>query len=237
MASRNTVYQGKNGSWYARVNGQRRTLNTRPEHLRLLRLMEAEANEEAQQAERTAPPIEEEYRVIILRGLPGSGKTTWAREFIRYRGWYKRVSKDDLRGMFDHGRYSSDSEKLIRKMQSRLITELLREGRNVVVDNTNLSSRDIREIYDASIVYWEAKSYLSVKELEFHTPIEECIRRDALRPNPVGETRIREMAERWHWGDPERDEELAEQRGEMAATIERLVQMPSWAVGHEDLYQ
>lgn len=235
--SRNKVYLSKSGSWYARVNGRRQTLNTRAEHEHLLRIMQAEANELARNPEQAASASSEDHRVIILRGLPGSGKTTWAREFVKYHGWYRCVSKDGLREMFDFGRYDFDKEKLIRKIQGRLIRELLREGLNVVVDNTNLSERDIREIKDASIVWWQNKTYLSVRILEFHTPIEECIRRDALRPNPVGATRIRELAERYRWGDPERDEELVEQRREMAATIERLVQAPSWAVGHEDLYQ
>lgn len=218
------VYQSKNGSWYARVNGCRQTLNTRAEHNQLFQLMQAEANEQELCPDRAV----EDCRVIILRGLPGSGKTTWAREFIKYRPWYRRVSRDALREMLGFGRYDGEQEKLIRTMQSLLITELLREGRNVVVDNTNLRERDVREIKSASVVYWEGKSYLSLRVLEFHTPLEECIRRDALQPTPVGAERIREMAEQSGWGK-QKDEP-----SEMAAIIERLMERPSWALDGDD---
>lgn len=222
-------YQDTHGVWWARVEGQRKTLNTRQATHELLDEMRAEANERARHLERAV----EDHRVIILRGLPGSGKTTWAREFIKHRPWYRRVSRDALREMFAFGCYDYTDEKLIRKVQCQLIRDLLREGSHIIVDNTNLRERDVKEIKGASVVYWEGESYLSVRVLEFHTPLEECIRRDALRPRPVGAERIREMAERYGWGAPERDAELAEQRAEMAATIEKLRERPSWARDRE----
>lgn len=43
-------------------------------------------------------------RVIILKGLPGSGKSTWAKEQLeKYPGRYKRICKDDLRAMLASG--------------------------------------------------------------------------------------------------------------------------------------
>jgi len=46
--------------------------------------------------------------VTILKGLPGSGKTTWAKEQIaKSPGNYKRINKDDLREMLDNSRSRS----------------------------------------------------------------------------------------------------------------------------------
>ena len=222
---RDEYYRDKHGVWWARVNGQRKTPNTRQAVFDLLHEMRAEANEQVLHPDR---PVED-CRVIILRGLPGSGKTTWAREFIKYRPWYRRVSKDALREMFAFGEYDYNDEKLVRKIQGQLIRDLLREGSSVVVDNTNLRERDVREIKGASVIYWQDKSYLSVRVLEFHTPLEECIRRDALRERPVGAERIREMAERHGWDE----QDMTEQCSEMAATIERLMERPSWALDRE----
>jgi hypothetical protein len=38
-------------------------------------------------------------KLIITRGLPGSGKTTWARQQVRF----VRVNRDDLREMLHGG--------------------------------------------------------------------------------------------------------------------------------------
>ena len=43
-------------------------------------------------------------KVILTRGLPGSGKSTWAKQMLDEKpGHYKRINKDDLRAMLDNG--------------------------------------------------------------------------------------------------------------------------------------
>ena len=51
-------------------------------------------------------------KVYMMKGLPGSGKTTRAMEMLAENpNGIKRVSKDDLRAMLDNGRWSGDAEK------------------------------------------------------------------------------------------------------------------------------
>lgn len=222
MASRipenGDILQNKHGIWYVRMPGQRRTPNTSRAAYELLEEMRIDA------ARPSARP--EGGDVIILRGLPGSGKTTWARDFIRYRQWYRRISKDALREMFSFGRYSPQSEKDVVKLRNALLMDVLKDCPHAVVDDTNLTDRHVRDIKSHAIGWWNGAPRISIEILEFHTPLEECIRRDALRPTPVGAERIHEMNERWQY---ECDVDTDEDRLRMAQRIEELRVKPDWA--------
>ena len=186
----NKVYQDKHGTWWARANGQRKTLNTGRAHVDLLKEMKDDANREARL--RNDPDVRQlnGLELIILRGLPGSGKSTWAREFVAACPWFKRISRDDLRQMLDGGKYSAHNEKFVCTIRNRMIRECLRDGSSVIVDDTNLKDRDIREIKGCAFIDMEA---VPVRIMDFDTPLAVCIERDAQRPTPVGAVRIREM--------------------------------------------
>lgn len=127
--------------------------------------------------------------VIILKGLPASGKSTYAKEQLaKYPGRYKRVSKDNLRAMLDDNRWSKANEKFILKVRDMLILAALQEGYHVIVDDTNLlpkHEQTIRELVKG----------LAVVEIQDFTdvPLETCIERDRHRQNYVGEAVIRKM--------------------------------------------
>lgn len=127
-------------------------------------------------------------RLLLLKGLPASGKTTFAKELVRKDGNWVRVNKDDLRSMLNGGKWSGKHERRIVQLERQLVEEALRDGKNVVIDDTNFNlahERRYREI---------AKQYNADFEIkEFDTPLEECIKRDNARPNGVGETVIRKM--------------------------------------------
>ena len=38
-------------------------------------------------------------KIIITRGIPGSGKTTWAKDVVKENSNYIRINRDDLRIM------------------------------------------------------------------------------------------------------------------------------------------
>ena len=130
--------------------------------------------------------------VFVLKGLPGSGKSTWAKEQVRASGGrMKRINKDDLRAMLDDGEFSPANERFVVKLRDTLVLAALAAGYSIIVDDTNFDpyhERRIREL---------AGTRARVTVRFFDVPLDECIRRDALRAHPVGETVIREMAERW----------------------------------------
>ena len=75
--------------------------------------------------------------VVILRGVSGSGKTTFAKRMPRVR-----ISRDDLRrllfGIEGKAVLTSEQEKKVTKYQREWIERELLEGNDVVVDDTNL---------------------------------------------------------------------------------------------------
>lgn len=65
------------------------------------------------------------------------------------------------------------------------------------MDDTNLDQKHEKRIRELALLY-EAKVIIK----EFDTDVNECIKRDALRPNPVGAKVIREISERYQFGIP-----------------------------------
>ena len=121
-------------------------------------------------------------KVIILKGLPASGKSTYAKKLIDDNpGMYKRVNKDDLRAMLDNSKWSRDNEKFILKIRDEIILQSLSSGKHVIVDDTNLAPKHesrIREIVKGKATV-EIVGFLGVSP-------EECIKRDLKRANSVG---------------------------------------------------
>lgn len=127
--------------------------------------------------------------LTITRGLPGSGKSTWARQQPGVR-----VNRDDLRNMllpdWPHG--DQDHEDTLTSIQLAAIRELLLRGLDVIVDDTNLNPDVVNRLRQSAQRFYAE----FVIEDFTHVPLETCIERDAARPNPVGEQVIRGMWEK-----------------------------------------
>lgn len=127
-------------------------------------------------------------KVILTKGLPASGKTTWAIEMINnHPNRYKNICKDDLRKMLDNSQHSKARESFILRVRNSLILQALDEGYHVIISDTNLHEKHEQEIRELV----RGKAEVEIKF--FDVPLEECIRRDKLRENPVGEKVITEM--------------------------------------------
>lgn len=137
-------------------------------------------------------------KLTIVRGLPGSGKTTWAK--AQPDAW--RVNRDDIRAMYtgvwDYGHNSM--ENLVTVLQKQLIVELLVRGVHVIVDDTNLDWRHVQMLIGLARSVRDVSVQVEVKEF-LHVPVEECIRRDAARLNPVGSDVITGMYIKYMGGE------------------------------------
>ncbi|MGW0486168.1 AAA family ATPase [Nonomuraea sp. NPDC003214] len=136
--------------------------------------------------------------LLFTRGLPGSGKTTFARTWVADDPASRaRVNKDDLRAMAHASVYLDDStERQIDAIRDTAITSLLRAGIDVVCDDTNLPQSVADHLAQLAT---EAGSVVHVQDLTV-IPLEVCIRQDAARPKPVGEEVIRRMHEQYLQG-------------------------------------
>lgn len=129
--------------------------------------------------------------INMLKGLPASGKSTLALEMVREEK-VKRVSKDALRAMLHGGEYSLETEVFVLDVRNAIVELALRKGFDVVIDDTNLNpahQEQLRFLADSLGAQFNV--------IEINTPLDECIRRDKERFNPVGEAVIRGMYEKY----------------------------------------
>ena len=127
--------------------------------------------------------------LLMLKGLPASGKSTFSRELCANSS-FKRINKDELRAMLHDSKHTKTKEKFILKARDALIELALSNGFSVVVDDTNLA-----EYHEATLAEL-AKKYKATFEIKFfNVSVDECIKRDLVRPNSVGSTVIRRMYE------------------------------------------
>ena len=111
-------------------------------------------------------------KILVLQGPPASGKSTFARNFIKDNHNYVIVSRDDIRDSL--GEYWVPSrENLVSKIERDNIISSIDMGFNVIIDATNLNPKTIAK--------WEAiadEKQCDIEYREFWVPFHEAIARD-----------------------------------------------------------
>jgi len=133
--------------------------------------------------------------IIILRGIPASGKSTYAKQLVKDNpGMYKRINRDDMREMLDVYHFSKGNEKFVKKVRDILIKMALEDGKHVIVDDTNISMKNINRITQLADEHRKKTGHdVKVEVKEFEVDLEEAIERDSKRERPVGSRTIRKM--------------------------------------------
>lgn len=140
-------------------------------------------------------------KLILTQGLPGSGKTTWAEQFVTDNPGFVNINRDDIRRKIYPGKglkLRSKQEECVTGIQQERCREAVVSGKSVIISDTNLNERylsywvSFAKLYDLELEY---KSFLDV-------PVDECIRRDLARENSVGPDVIRNMYKKYIYRSP-----------------------------------
>jgi len=140
--------------------------------------------------------------LTITRGLPSSGKTTWAKgEVAESGGGMVRINRDDFRvmlfGVAGQGYYDCTKEELwsrektVTRVQHSAIQAALGLNKDIVVDDTNMPvrrCRELRSIATRAGADFKVQSFANV-------PLDTCLEWNAARPEDarVPEKVIRDM--------------------------------------------
>ena len=78
-------------------------------------------------------------KIILCRGIQGSGKTTWAKQWVLEDPEHGvRFNNDDIRNML--GKYWVTSrEDLVKNLKHTFLCTSMSYGFDIVIDNMNLS--------------------------------------------------------------------------------------------------
>ena len=153
-------------------------------------------------------------KIILCRGIQGSGKTTWAKQWVLEDPEHRvRFNNDDIRNML--GKYWVPSrEKLVLDLKKQFIMSSVMAGYDIVIDNMNLNPKEVEfyktyiekhniimqffnELDEETKLGFKDDSKYELKFKDLFTPLQECIERDSKRPNPIGEEVIKKTYEKY----------------------------------------
>lgn len=136
-------------------------------------------------------------RIILTRGIPASGKSTWAKqEVLKDPEHSIRINRDDLRNM--SGKYWVPArEDYIISCRNQLLNLAICIGFDtIIIDDMNLNTKDFEYVSivvdKANEIIKDIKNKYKIEFKDFtNIPLDVCLERDSKRENPIGENVIR----------------------------------------------
>lgn len=121
--------------------------------------------------------------LTMTRGLPASGKSTWAADQVRRSapGSLVRVSKDNLRLMLHGNGRGKRTEHQVLEARDAIIERCLQQQVSIIVDDTNFlpyHELRLRELAERHQAAFQIEDFT-------HVSLEECLIRNDQRTNKV----------------------------------------------------
>lgn len=138
-------------------------------------------------------------KIVLTRGLPASGKSTFAKEWVAEAPSQRiRVNRDGIRwtqGAFPFG--TPEQEQMVTIIEEGIVLAAIKAGKDVIIDATNLNPQYTRKWFKLA----RLNGVREVEIIDFEVPIAELIERDASREKSVGQGVIAKLAKRWKIDD------------------------------------
>lgn len=130
-------------------------------------------------------------KLVVLVGLPASGKSTYANELAKLDNTIV-LSSDALRKELLGDESCQDNNQIVFDTLYRRAKQYLIDGCNVVIDATNINIKDRKR----TLSHFQGMN-IERTAIVFATPIEACISRDRARTRTVGEDVINKFLHRF----------------------------------------
>ena len=117
-------------------------------------------------------------RAILTKGVPGCGKSFWARQFLLDNPGWVRVCRDDIRNSMGGEDYkiNNSNEKKVYAERDRQIEEALAKGQNIIIDETFVNPATRRDTEE----FLEGRATVEYKDFT-DVPLAVCLERNKQR--------------------------------------------------------
>ncbi len=126
-------------------------------------------------------------KLIILVGVPGSGKTTLASK-IAERG-YDCLNADSIRQELWGNPADQREPERVFAIFFKKLEELLAQGRDIIIDNTNINQKQRRPIIERAA----NAGYTDIQLWLLDVPLDLCLERNRNRDRAVPEDIVANM--------------------------------------------
>lgn len=132
--------------------------------------------------------------IKILSGIPGCGKSTWAKNYVANTRNVIRINRDDLRNILVENFNSEGNESIINKSKLALIKTAIESDRNIVLDDTHCYKDYLIFIID--FIRKAGEEFGKITEIEildFDVDVDTCVERNDKRERSIPTTAIYHM--------------------------------------------
>ena len=127
--------------------------------------------------------------MILVAGLPGSGKSWFARDFFSVVNRLRINRKEIRKSLFEmthfgeawqESKYEEKNEYLVKHVEKKILEQLLTNNEKILIDNHSVTVESRKTYIDSALA---AKKTVGI--IFMHTPVQECMKRNLSRPDAV----------------------------------------------------